>query len=92
MTLLLNAALKMATRVALCIVVLVIAACSGNPGQADENQNAIAATRSSIDNLPIYKLPRFTGDFNVYREQSRTFLQRHSMPVSYTHLTLPTKA
>ena len=69
MTLLPNVALKMANHVALCLVVLLIAACSGNPGQADENQNTIAATRSSIDNLPIYKLPRFTGDFNVYREQ-----------------------
>ena len=79
MTRLLNAASKIATHVTLCTVVLLIAACSGNPGQADENQNAIAATRSSIDDLPIYKLPRFTGDFNIYREQSRTFLQLHSM-------------
>ena len=84
MNLLLHAVHKTAAHVArrvvvLPVVALLIAACTGNPGQSNENQIGIDTTRSSIDNLPIYKLPRFTGDFNVYQSQVRTFLQRHSM-------------
>ncbi len=64
---------------AACIVVVLIAACSGTPDYAGANTVVTVAAQTSVDDIPIYRLPRFNGDFDLYREQTRAFLKKHSM-------------
>jgi esterase/lipase len=62
------------------MLLLLLTACSGGPDQPFALASASNNAQPSIDRLPAHKLPVFDGNFATYREQTREFLRRHSMP------------
>lgn len=66
-------------RLGLCVCTMIIAACSASSDKAIGKDVDIQIDQTSVNNLPINKLPEFAGNFELYREQSLAFLQKHSM-------------
>lgn len=69
------------TRIAsICCFVMLATACSGSPNLNDGEFRENKPAQLAVASIPLHKLPLFTGDFGLYRQQVQSFLQQHSLP------------